>query len=161
MVAITQDRLKGVLRYDPETGLFTWLVATGRRMRVGSVAGTLNSGGYIRIAVDGKIYRAHRLAFLYMTGEWPQDQVDHRDTDRTNNRWLNLRPASNSQNSANKRATSLSGYKGVYKNGVGYAAQITVAGKNIYLGQFHTPEQASEAYAAAANDMHGEFARVA
>lgn len=161
MGAITQDRLKEVLRYDPETGLFTWLVATGRRMRVGSVAGTKSSEGYIRIAVDGKIYRAHRLAFLYMTGEWPHDQVDHCDTDRTNNRWLNLRPASNSQNAANKRATSSTGYKGVYKNGIGYAAQITVGGKNIYLGQFSTPEQASAAYVAAANDNFGEFARAA
>lgn len=113
--------------------------------------------------VYGRKYEVHRLIWLYMIGEWPKDQVDHRDTDKTNNRWSNLREATVAQNSHNvsKRSRNKSGYKGVSKHTQTgrWEAKIAVSGKHKYLGLFANKEDAVAAYAAAASQMHGEFAR--
>ena len=89
---ITQSELKELLNYDPATGVFTWLVSRGR-VKASSVAGHVHSRGYIVIMVDGRRHLAHRLAFVYMTGTFPDDQVDHINEIKADNRWINLREA--------------------------------------------------------------------
>jgi hypothetical protein len=153
---LTQSRLKELLDYQPLTGLFYW--------RNGKVAGWDDASGYIQISVNGRQYRAHRLAWLYMTGAWPNGLIDHRDTNRSNNRWDNLRPATHSQNHANAplRSDNSSGFKGVclHKKTGKYKAAIQVNRKSIYLGLFPTPELAHDAYVSAATKYFGDYARL-
>jgi hypothetical protein len=106
---------------------------------------------------------AHRLAYLYMTGRCPADQIDHKDGNRSNNCWDNLREATGSQNQCNRpaRRTNKLGLKGVHKRRYGYRAELKGDGRRIDLGSFPTAEAAHEAYVAAAKQFHGEFARVA
>ena len=99
---LTINRLKEVLRYDAETGLFTWIVRTSNRVKIGSVAGTLVCG-YLSIHIDGERFQAHRLAWFYMKGNWPYAQLDHRNGVRSDNRWNNLREAPGSLNHENLR----------------------------------------------------------
>lgn len=158
---ITQEYLKSILNYDPETGLFTWLVQKGKRVKIGQKAGII-SEGYIKIKIDGKKYFAHRLAWLYMTGEWPKDEIDHKNTIRGDNRWENLREATSQQNSFNIsiRVNNKSGFKGVYKyKHYGYRAAINFNGKITMLGLFATAKEAHEAYVKAAKEIFGEFFR--
>lgn len=158
---LTQQRLKELYHYSPETGEFTYkLVARGRRPP-GTKAGKRNQGGFIQISCDGRRYCAHVLAWFYMTGEWCPGDVDHRDLDRGNTRFENLRPATRSQNQANIRchADSRTGLKGVTRLPSGkYKAKITKDGEHIYLGVHETAELAHEAYMAAARRLYGEFA---
>jgi hypothetical protein len=113
--------------------------------------------------IDRRAYLAHRLAWLYMTNEWPLCNIDHKDGDKTNNKWANLRLASVSQNAANKKrpATNTSGFKGVYwaPKSQKWAAQIEVNGHSIYLGLFATREGAHAIYCKAATEYFGGFAR--
>jgi hypothetical protein len=155
---LTANRIKERLSYDPKTGVFVW--ATGRYM--GKVAGHKDHYGYIMIRVDGKQYPAHRLAWLLTHGEWPPNQLDHRDRNRANNAMANLRPATHSQNGANKVVTKANGLpKGAIFHKVSgkYFALIRVNGKRLYLGQHDTAELAHSAYVLAAQKYHGEFAR--
>ncbi|MDH1299682.1 MULTISPECIES: HNH endonuclease signature motif containing protein [Achromobacter] len=99
---ITQEALKCLLDYCPDTGVFRWKEKVSRRVVVGSPAGTVSKKGYVRIIIRGRNYAAHRLAFLYMQGAWPEDQVDHINRVTSDNRWANLRPVSNRQNQFNK-----------------------------------------------------------
>jgi hypothetical protein len=158
---LTQERLKELLSYDPETGLFTWLVTRGGA-QAGKVVTHKEGSGYIQFTIDGKNYRACRLAFLYMTGEWPKAHVDHIDRDVANDRWLNLRDATRSQNKANSGVYSNNflGVKGVNKPSIGkkYRARIQVDSKPKHLGYFDTPELARAAYLDAAKQYYGEFA---
>lgn len=158
---LTADRLREVLDYDPDTGFFTWRVSNGRRAIKGHEAGFIHAKGYRRIKIDGRLYEAHRLAFLYVTGEWPEHGVDHRDMDPSNNAWGNLRPATPSQNAANSIRAGRDLPKGVTHVRGGYQAKISARGEAIYLGTYATPSAAHGVYAAAARDLHGEFARVA
>lgn len=122
------------------------------------------SGGYIKIKVDGIQYPAHRLAWLYMTGEWPRHDIDHRDMNRVNNRFANLRDATRSQNKANQRAYvgSATGLKGTYRIAEGrFRSIITIDGKRQHLGYFAIAEEANAAYLIAARQGFGEFARSA
>ena len=159
---ITRERLHQVLSYDPETGGFTWR-ASGSGRRPDLRAGTITSQGYLGIQVDRRLYLAHRLAFLWMTGAFPSHDVDHRDMDRLNNRWPNLREATRAQNMMNGRARSnnATGFKGVtFLKPLGrYQARIRVSGEQRYLGLFDTQEEAHAAYRAAAEKHFGEFAR--
>lgn len=164
---IDQKELRRMLNYDPATGVFTWLVKPNRNIRVGSVAGCFGKGspGYCYIKIGGRDYLAHRLAWLYMTGEWPTEQIDHRDTDRLNNQWRNLRAANRSQNKANgkRQINNTSGFKGVYWDARyrKFCARIRVNGKTIHLGYRITAEEAHALYVAAALEHYGEFARAA
>lgn len=164
MNSLTAAQLRELLHYDPSTGIFTWRVAPANNTPAGSVAGA-DCDGYRLIRVAGGRYRAHRLAWLYMTGEWPSCQVDHRDTDRSNNRWGNLRLATTSQNKANmgKRADNTSGFKGVrwYPPTKRWVAAIGFQGTRKTIGYFATPEAAHAAYCAEASRLFGEFARFA
>lgn len=156
---LTQERLKELLSYDPLTGVFLWRVSLrGRFARAGSVAGYPDQkDGYTLLCVDQKQCRAHRLAWFYMTGEWPAHQIDHIDLDKANNRFENLREATHKQNSHNRPKR---GYT-FDKRRSAFVAQIRIDGKHKHLGQFKTAAEAAAAYNAAAQIYHGEFARAA
>lgn len=159
---ITQRELKELLHYNPDTGHFTW--AKGRQgVAAGSRAGTATPKGYIRIQLRKKNWMAHRLAWLWMTGEWPAAEVDHKDTDRGNNRWDNLRLATHTENQWNTgvRADNVSGSKGVTRprGRTRWHAYITEGGRRRFLGSFPTVEEANQAAIAARQAAHGEFAR--
>lgn len=155
---ISQARLKQILHYDPESGVFTYLVKTSIRVRAGQVAGTRNNrSGYVTISIDYRRYYGHRLAWLYMTGEWPTEQVDHRNTIRSDNRWTNLRKATNQFNNENRRRAhrdSATGVLGVARHGNKFKARIFVEGKERHLGMFETKEAAHSAYVAAKRVLH-------
>lgn len=161
---LTAKRLKEVLSYDPETGVFCWITSTGRCSK-GKLAGWKNSRGYINIKVDGRQYKAHRLAWLYINGEFPSEELDHKNLNKSDNRFSNLRLANRSQNSANRPAFkhTRSGYKGAQyfprNKKKPWRSMITTGnGKRKFLGSFETPEDAASAYLTEARRLHGEFA---
>lgn len=156
---ITQAELKKLLAYDPITGEWTWL-SSGKGRRPDSRAGTM-CGGYANIRINRRGYAAHRLAWLYMTGEWPTLDVDHENRIKTDNRWGNLRLATRAQNNANalKRSRNKSGFKGVTAFRQKWCAWIRADYKSIYLGLYDSPEEAHEAYLSAARERWGAFAR--
>lgn len=161
---ITQEELKELLHYDSETGVFTWITSPNRRMKAGSIAGALQNG-YVVIKVKGyTYYRAHKLAFLYMTGEFPSDQVDHVNRVKNDNRWENLRQCTHQQNTFNRkrRTNTSSGYNGVYRDGTSnkWTAGITVSGRYIRLGLFVNKVVASRVYESYLKKFHGEFANL-
>jgi len=139
---LTQEELKKILDYDPETGVFTWKKHPSKAARVkeGEVAGWVDSKGYISIRVLDKTYKAHRLAFLWMEGYTPEHDVDHINRDRSDNRWVNLRHASRACNMQNKETykNNSSGIPGVtyVKREKKFKARITVAGKTCSLGNY-------------------------
>lgn len=159
----TADQVRELLHYDPQSGKFTWRLAPSNNIRSGSMAGTPDNQGYIMIRVMGGRYKAHRLAWLYMSGEWPVTDVDHRDGDRGNNRWLNLRQATESQNMANSKIkkNNTSGYKGVFfdRRKGSWCARITVQRRKIYIGSYKSAAEAGAAYLTTAERIFGEFAR--
>ncbi len=148
---ITQKRLKELLHYCPETGDFTRLVRTAYCVQIGDVAGGLTLNGYIHISIDGERYYAHRLAFLYMTGEWPIDQVDHDNQIRSDNRWDNLNQATYATNGKNTsmRSDNTSGVVGVSWHKQTWRARIEINGKRKHLGCFINIKDAIEARKAA------------
>ena len=157
---LTQERLKELLHYDPETGLFTRLKSLGKS-KVGNIAGCLNPEGYIQIKINYVLYRAHRLAFLYMTGKLPYDDVDHINGIRHDNKWSNLRECDNSQNMHNRKKAhknnKSSGLLGVSSssNGNGtFRATIWLNNKHKQLGTFKTKEEAHERYLEAKRELH-------
>lgn len=159
---ITQDRLKEILHYDPETGVFTWLVSPSRGTKKGMVAGhDHKSSGYRVIAIKRKLIPAHRLAFLYMTGSIPEF-VDHINMIKLDNRWVNLRPATKSENNRNQklRKDNKSGVKGVKWNKANkkWQVQITVNGHRMHLGLWDDLEAAELVSILAREKYHGEFA---
>lgn len=153
---LTQDRLKDLLSYDPNSGIFTW-AANRQRVRVGRTAGCIHSGGYWCICVGQKSYYSHRLAFLWMTGSLPENGVDHIDGDTGNNRWENLRQATLSENQQNrKRQKNITGFTGVYfdaRSGK-YRSSIRLNGKSTTLGYFKSPKEAGDAYCDAKRRLH-------
>jgi hypothetical protein len=161
-VEITAERLRYLLYYDPDSGVFRWRVSTSHRAPVGSLAGTM-SRGYCLINIDEIKYIASNLAWLYMTGEWPVSGIDHRDQDPTNDRWENLRLADQSQNLSNARIRSdnSSGSRGVswHRGKMKWRAYVTLNGKQFFCGYHDTVEKAKEARDAKAIMLHGEFAR--
>jgi HNH endonuclease/AP2 domain len=156
---LTQQKLKALLEYNPFTGTFVWLVNKGGRRFKGKVAGGPSGHGYIYICIDQKKYAAHRLAWLYMKGFMP-DKVDHWDGDKANNRFRNLRVATQSQNLMNRKAPERELPRGVSydKRRAKFYARIQVRGEKIWLGYHDTAEVASQAYHEAAERYHGPFA---
>lgn len=152
------EDLRRLLDYDAATGIF-------RRRRTGRVAGCA-TGGQRRawiIGVKGRRYLAHRLAWYYVHGVWPVDDIDHKDCDPSNNRIDNLRLADQTQNNGNTGLyrTNKSGFKGVHfsRHAKQWRASIQFRGKMKNLGYFDTPEEAHKTYMAAATELFGEFAR--
>lgn len=161
---LTATRLREVLEYCPNTGVFRWRVAR-KHCAVGAVAGRIDVHGYMRIGIDGQRYRAARLAWLYMTGEWPAADIDHVNCAKADDRWANLRAATRSENLGNcpLRRDNTTGFKGVTfdKQSGKYQAQIRFQHRSRTIGRFDTAEQAHAAYMAAATAAFGEFARAA
>jgi hypothetical protein len=157
---LTAEILRLILSYDELTGIFVWL--TGQRK--GLVAGTRH-GKYYSISIDSNKYLSHRLAWLYIHGEWPKEEIDHINSDCLDNRLSNLRCANRAQNNRNKGSykNSKSGVKGVclHKKTGKWFVQIKNDNRKIYLGLYSTIEEAANAYAEAANNLHKEFARIA
>lgn len=161
---LTRARLRELLHYNPKTGEFRWRKRPPSWTRVNLLAGYSRSErDYRHISIDRRLYRAHQLAWFYMTGRWGRPAIDHRDGDASNNCWKNLRRATASQNNANRRRPrhNRSGHKGVSlcsKSGK-WRAMIGRNEKIIHLGRFETPQAAHAAYLAVARKVFGEFAR--
>lgn len=155
--SVTAENVRSLIVYDPETGAMSLISGLGRR------TGTKDK--YLRITIHGCTFPVHRLAWLYMTGEWPLHHIDHRDRDRRNNKWSNLRQATPAENSMNQVAhrDNTSGFKGVTSNPNSKAnpwrAYIGRSGGKRYLGSFPTAEQAHEKYLEEATRRFGEYAR--
>ncbi len=151
------------LSYDPLTGEFRWKKSIRNGHGAGTVAGCLHHSGYMLISVSRIKFPSQRLAWLFHTGEWPKEHIDHINMDKTDNRICNLREASYSQNAFNnpKPPCNTSGFKGVswYARAQKYRAQITAYGKRYYLGLFDDPSLAHKAYKTASTLLHGEFSR--
>ena len=159
---LTAARLRELLAYDPETGVFTWRMAVGRwgRIPAGSVAGVRSVRGAIVIGIDKKPLYAHRLAVLYVTGNWPSGDVDHRDGNPANNAWNNLRDVLHAVNTENRRRPIKNKASGLplgvsidHRDGA-FRADITVAGKCKSLGRHATPDAAHAAYLEAKRRLH-------
>lgn len=149
MPELTQDRLKELLHYDPDTGVFKWIGKTFHTMKMRDVAGNKSTLGYIVIRINGKAHKAHRLAWLYIHGKWPDRHIDHINRNKTDNRIKNLRLASGSENCRNRMllARNKSGCTGVFWNkrfGL-WCAKIQICGKIITLGSFLNKEDAIQA----------------
>jgi hypothetical protein len=164
---LDQSEIKRILSYDPQTGELKWRLRADRDRSwnhrfVGEIAGAVLTNGYRYINFNGKLHTAHRVAWLYMIGEWPASQVDHVNRDRADNRWANLRLATQSENSANQglRTNNKSGIRGVSwdKKKRNWVAMITVNYKQKRLGNFATLEEAAEARRLAEDTHHGDFA---
>lgn len=165
---LTADYVRQILEYNPENGVFYWkrrygVMESWNVQNAGKSTGWANSNGYLIITIAGKRYRAHRLAWVWMTGEWPEFDIDHIDRNRTDNRWCNLREATRSENHANRRMqhNNKLGFKGVHihRETGKYRAQIRIKGKSKHIGLFRTAEEAHAAYIAEAKVLYGEFAR--
>lgn len=165
--SLTADRLRELLHYDPETGVFTWLVVMGNNVRVGDVAGSIRWDGYRRIMIDGREYPTHRLAWFFVHGEWPAGDLDHIKNDcradRSDNRLSNLRPATSGQNQSNRRADAdgSSSFKGVCwdKRRSKWQSRIRFGGKEIFLGYFDTAHEAALHYEVASICLQGAYRR--
>lgn len=159
--SLTAERLRCLLDYNSLNGDFTWREARGR-VSAGTKAGRL-SLGYVKIRVDGIEYRAHRLAWLWMTDHWPTSEIDHRNLHHADNAWTNLRLATRHQQQQNVgvRVDSKTGFKGVKRERNGaYTARIFQNGVRHSLGSsFHSAHEANAAYAAAAEALFGDFSR--
>lgn len=149
---LTQNELRSELSYNPDLGVFTWLKDRGNQVRAGDVAGSQDKDGYTLIFVQGRARKAHRLAFLMMTGRNPDGEIDHINCDRSDNRWANLREVdrtANSQNKLDAHRQNKSGLLGVSTVKRGFTATIKCNGVRHYLGFF-----------ASADDAHAEYMRV-
>jgi hypothetical protein len=161
---LTQTQLRSFLHYDPKTGIFTRIARCSPKSpyKVGDLAGSKGSKGHLYIMVAGKVYAAHRLAWLYVYGAFPAAMIDHRNLIRDDNRIDNLREATRSQNSMNSGVNSrnTTGFKGVsfFKKTSRWKASAKINGKPTHLGYFDTPQAASDAYQGFAKKHHGAFA---
>ena len=157
---ITLDQLRALLHYDPETGCFVWRVKTCRKVVSGTIAGYTRPEGYTIISIFGKRYRASRLAWLYVVGEWPVGDVDHIDGNPRNNAFCNLRDVSTAGNVQNQKRAHVrnksSGLLGVskVKGNRRWRARICTHGVHTLIGWFDTPEEAHEAYLKAKRLLH-------
>jgi len=158
------DSIRKFISYDPETGVFRWIISPNGQTKVGQIAGTISATGYRRIKFSRERYSAGPLAWWFVYGEWPQTQIDHQDRDRDNNKINNLRCATGSQNMQNgvARQHNNSGFKGVYfhKHKAKWCATIGVNYRHIFLGYYDKPEDAASAYDTAARELFGEFSRI-
>lgn len=156
---LRQERLHEILSYDQKEGVFRWLVRR-KGIKTGSIAGCLDFYGYRIIRIDGRLFRAARLAWFYVHGVWPSGEIDHKDLIKDHDWIKNLRPAGQSLNNANRHTyrNNKSGFKGVYHWQGRWRAMIRINNKSYHIGMFDTPEAAHDAYFAKARELFGEFA---
>lgn len=159
--SLSLEVLKNLLNYDPKSGEFRWLKNRSSKAKAGQVAGSVCKDGYRHIKVNGMNHKAHRLAWFYCHGVWPDSEIDHQFHDRDDNRAKFIRKATPSENSMNRsvRNDNSSGFKGVSwnKKSKKWSAEITSKGKRMFLGFFEHPELAAEAYRKAVEEHHGKF----
>lgn len=154
---ITAEQLRAMLCYDVETGVFTWRARCGARAQAGAVAGAVDHRGYVKIKMLRRSYFAHRLAWLYVHGEWPANCIDHINGVHNDNRLSNLRDVTLSVNAQNKKAArtdNSTGFLGVTKRASGYLAQIMTGGVAHKLGIYDDPATAHAVYLNAKRQMH-------
>lgn len=154
---LTAQRLRELLDYDPETGIFTRRIFRSANAKAGDKAGALMLNGYSAISINKKSFYCHRLAWLYTNGKWPNSCIDHIDGNRLNNAISNLRDLPqriNNQNIAKARAHNTTKHLGVKKNNDKWGARIGLDGKAFWLGTFKTPELAHAAYLEAKRRLH-------
>ena len=165
---LTADYLRTVLDYYPRTGLFFWrwregLIGSTNARYAGRVAGQPDAAGYIRIDINSRHYLAHRLAWFYVRGCWPSDQLDHINENKSDNRIANLRESNHGPNNVRSKPmkNNQSGVVGIYrtKNGARWVAHVGYERGKLYLGTFATIEEAKAARDKAARRLHGAFAR--
>lgn len=154
----TAQMLRELLHYNPETGVFTWIIQRrgSRAAPIGAVAGGLDALGYLQVSFKPRTYRCHRLAWLYMTGDWPKHDIDHKDGNRTNNAFINLRDVPRSVNLQNIRmakSQSKSGILGVHKKGTRWVSSVQLDGQQNRASHA-TPEAAQAAYIARKRALH-------
>jgi hypothetical protein len=158
---LTAEYVRQIFEYNPITGILIWKIKPAKYINPGTKAGNIDSRGHMTVRIRGKGYLIHRIAWLYMTGSWPDQEIDHIDRNRANNSWANLREATSTQNQYNssKHKDNTTGFKGVcyHKRDRKYTAQIMKSGKLLHLGYFNTPEEASKAYNEASKQLHGVF----
>ena len=158
---LTQEYVRSILNYNPETGIVQRKVYRGPNAKKGDIIKTIDSWGYIIICIDKSRYRLHRIIWLYMTGKWPKDQIDHINRIKADNKWCNLREATPSQNKINAipRSNNTSGHQGITwrKNTRKWRARICVNYKRIHLGYFNNKKEAIIAYETAAKQYFGDF----
>ena len=161
MKQLTHERARELLDYDPATGTFRWRVDRSGKARAGTIAGTPVGNGAVHVGIDCKVYLAHRLAWFWVHGKWPESGLDHINGDRADNSLANLRPATQMQNSGNRclDRRNTSGHRGVswHKGKQKWLAQITYAGRAKYVGLYDTPDEAAAAFAETGREMFGEF----
>ena len=156
---LTAARLRELLSYDPETGVFI-RSSNSRRAKKGDMAGWVNALGYRAVSIQSRTYLCHRLAWLYVTGQWPCGVIDHINGDPGDNRWRNLRDVAHRTNIENQRVAARSnkstGLLGatLHKASGLYQAQLKTHGKRLGLGYFKTPEEAHAAYLEAKRRLH-------
>lgn len=157
-MTLTAAQLKETLDYDPKTGLFVWKIRPSRAVKAGDVAGCVEKRiGYITIGIAGHIYKAHRLAWLYVHEEWPKGLIDHINGNKADNRIENLRDvfaAGNSQNVRKPNRRNKSGFMGVIWFQNKWRASMSVNGKSKWLGDYSTPEEAHQVYLEAKRKYH-------
>lgn len=166
---LTAERLRQLFFYDPVVGVFIRKVTVVHNARAGDFAGSPDKHGYLTIRIDGKSYKAHRLAWLHEHGVWPDGDIDHENRIKSHNAIKNLRPAEDCENLWNTtvRSDNQVRLKGVHVHKVKgvptglYRVRIRTEGRVRQVGYFKSPEEAHEAYRHAANQDHGEFARAA
>ena len=155
---LTAARLREVLNYDPNTGVFQWKANLRGGVKFGDQAGCVNTQGYVVIRIGGRLYRSNRLAWLYVNGSWPVNHIDHIDGNTANDRIENLRDVTHSLNMQNvtkaRRNNESSGLLGVSRHGTGWRAYINCNGKRTNLGTFATPELAHAAYLHCKRRLH-------
>lgn len=160
---MTKNELMQLLSYDANTGLFVRLKRTCNRINVGDIAGWKDADGYLNISLHGKKWKSHRLAWLYVYGKFPEQEIDHINGIKSDNRLCNLRQATRSQNCTNRGMPShnKSGFKGVQwrQHAKKFCAVIYKNKKKFFLGYFDTAEKASEVYLKASFELHGDFAK--
>ena len=151
--SVSHERLTELLHYDPETGVFTWRKYRGGHAKKGAVAGTHDTNGHRQILIDKHPHRAHRLAWLYVYGKWPEQVIDHINGVRDDNRIANLRDVSLASNSHNKEAAATTGAR--FHRRIGkWQSSITSRGQYFHLGYFERREDAHAAYMARRNELH-------
>lgn len=161
---LTQAYLWSILNYNPLTGSFVWksrsdISANVNARFIGKPAGWQRKDSYLFIGIQGTVFLASHLAYRMMTGKFPKNEIDHEDTDPSNNRWKNFRPATRSQNMSNTRARN--GFKGVSltTNKQRWRARIGYQKKHFYIGTYDTEQAAHAAYCEVATRLHKKFAR--
>jgi hypothetical protein len=160
---LTKDRLREVLSYNPDTGVWIWIKKTSKKILIGDIAGNVKDGKYRQIKIDGFLYYAHVLAWLYMTGEWPKGEIDHKDNNgsKDDNRWCNLREATSSQNKFNteKHRNNTSGMKNLSwdKSRCKWVVSFSIKGKQSFRKRYNNKEDAINAIYEVAEKLHGQF----